>query len=164
MSQDTARGNKPDPKAEYADIIGLPHWEPNSRHPRMSAHDRAAQFSPFAALTGYDEMINEESRITDRQIELAEEQQGLLNKQLNRINEILTGGTRPELTITYFIPDPHKAGGRYDTVTAQVRRIDTIAEKLILLPKDNQDILETISFEHILSIQGYGIDSLDDSY
>lgn len=86
----------------------------------MSLHDRAAQFAPFAALSGYDEMVDEEARLTDRQIEPGEEQLNLLNQQLNIINNSTACGNRPELTITYFIPDEHKAGGRYASVTARV--------------------------------------------
>ncbi len=164
MLQGIIPGEKPNAQNEYADIINIPHWEPNSKHPRMSLHDRAAQFAPFAALSGYDEMVDEEMRLTDNQIEIAEGQLDLLNQKLNRIKEILAGGTRPILTLTYFVPDPRKSGGKYATVTAQIRRMDSTAEELILLPKGNPDIPETISFDKILSIQGSAVDDLDDSY
>ena len=161
-----ADGKLPDTKQnarnEYADIIDLPHWEPNSRHPRMSLHARAAQFAPFAALVGYDEMIDEETRLTDRQIESGEEELDKLNRKLNRINGIIAGGTRPEVTITYFEPDSKKAGGRYATVTTQVRRIDTAARKVILITRDRPDLPETILFDRILDIRGNQVGEWDD--
>ena len=162
-----ADGKPPDTKLnarnEYADIIDLPHWEPGSRHPRMSLHDRAAQFAPFAALVGYDEMIDEEARLTDRQIEPGEEQLNELNRKLSRINDAITGGIHPEVTITYFEPDNKKAGGRYATVTAQVRRIDTAARKVILITRDRPDLPETILFDRILGIRGKQITEPDGS-
>ena len=164
MAQGIQPGEKPNAREVYTDIIDLPHWEPNKKHPRMSLHDRAAQFAPFAALVGYDEMVDEEARLTDREIEPGEEQLNLLNRQLNRINEAISGGVRPELSITYFIPDPHKAGGRYATITARAKRVDITARKLILLPQGQPDFPETLHFDRILSLQGDLVDSLDDSY
>ena len=148
-------------QTDYADIIDLPPWEPGSRHPRMSLHDRAAQFAPFAALAGYEEMVDDEIRITDPQIELAEGRADLLNRQLNRMSEIIAGGGRPEVSVTYFIPDPRKAGGKYATASARVRRIDSAAGKVILLAGDDPDVPETIAFDRILSIQGEAVDGLD---
>lgn len=164
MSQGNQPNNKPNAREVYADIIDIPHWEPNRKHPRMSLHDRAAQFAPFAALSGYDEMVDEEARLTDRQIEPGEEQLNLLNQQLNIINNSTANGNRPELTITYFIPDEYKAGGRYATVTAKVKRIDTAARQMILMVQNQTDIPETISFDRILSLQGDLVDALSDIY
>ena len=154
MAQGIQPGEKTNARAIYADIIDLPHWEPGKKHPRMSLHDRAAQFAPFAALVGYDDMVDEEARLTDRQIEPGEEELNELNRKLNRINELISGGNRPEISITYFIPDPHKAGGRYATVTARIKRIDTTARKLFLLEQGQQDIPETIPLDHIIALQG----------
>ncbi len=164
MAQGIQPGEKPNAREVYADIIDIPHWEPNSKHPRMSLHDRAAQFAPFAALVGYDEMVDEEARLTDRQIEPGEEQLNLLNQQLNVINDATAGGNRPKVTIIYFIPDEHKAGGRYATATARVKRIDTVARKIILQTQNQPDTPETIPFDRILSLQGDLVDSQDDSY
>ncbi len=164
MAQGIQPGEKPNARNVYADIIDLPHWEPGSKHPRMSLHDRAAQFAPFAALVGYDEMVDEEARLTDRQIEPGEEQLNLLNQQLNVINDTIAGGNRPEVTITFFIPDEHKAGGRYATITARVKRIDTTARQVILITRDQPDIPETILFDRIISLQSNLVDSLDNSY
>ena len=161
-------GKLPDPnlngRDRYGDIIDLPHWEPGKKHPRMSLHDRAAQFAPFAALVGYDDMVDEEARLTDRQIEPGEEQLNLLDRKLNTISSAIAGGNRPEISITYFIPDERKAGGRYATVTARIKRIDTTARKLFLLEQGQQDIPETIPLDHIIALQGRLMDSLDDDY
>ena len=88
----------------------------------------------------------------------------LLNQQLNIINNSTANGNRPELTITYFIPDEHKAGGRYASVTARVKRIDTAARQMILMVQNQTDIPETISFDRIFSLQGDLVDTLSDIY
>ena len=95
----------------YNDIIDIPHWEP-LKHERMSLFERASQFSPFAALTGYDEMIDEEAREVDAQEELSDEDMEILNQQINRMAEMLENGETPEIIITYFVPDERKSGGK----------------------------------------------------
>ena len=124
-------GANPDPEVVYADIFHLPHHV-SDRHPQMSMHDRAAQFSPYAALTGYSDMVSEEARLADNKIELGEEDLELLNRRLIRIGKRLRSEERPEITATYFIPDPFKPGGRYETVTEKIRKIDTVEQKIIL--------------------------------
>ena len=119
-------GKDPDPREVYADIIGHPHWE-SPVHPPMSLYDRAAQFAPFAALTGYEDMIDEEARQADNKIELSEEELEGLNRELGQIDEEIRQGNPPVITVTYFIPDPLKAGGIYETVTEKVRRVDPAA-------------------------------------
>lgn len=105
----------------YEDIINLPHHVSKTRKP-MSRENRAAQFAPFAALTGYDTSVAEEARLTDKKIELSEEQLNDLNFKLGYLMDNIK--FELEVAITYFIPDDKKAGGRYDTVTGVVRRID----------------------------------------
>ncbi len=148
----------------YGDIIDIVHWEPNRKHPRMSLHDRAAQFAPFAALAGYDEMVEEEARLTDRQIELADGQKDQMDRIMNRITELLFSGIRPEVSITYFIPDEHKTGGRYASITARIRRIDPQARKIILDCGLQTDLPETIDIDRIIDITGDQIGSLDDEF
>ncbi len=148
----------------YADIIDLPHWEPNSRHPRMSLYKRAAQFAPFAALSGYDDMVNEEIRQTDRRIEPDEDQLNLLNRQLNLLRSATAGGDRPVISITFFVPDERKGGGRYVTVTARVKRIDTVHRKMFLLPHGQQETPEFIEFDKITALKGSVFDCLEDDW
>ncbi len=109
---------------KYDDIIDLPH--PTSQnHPRMSLYDRAAQFSPFAALTGHHAAITETGRLTDRRIELDESEITRVDAELQHLQELLPG--RPTVSITYFVPDERKHGGSYRTVTGEVKRIDAVA-------------------------------------
>ena len=108
---------------KYDDIIDLPH--PTSQnHPRMSLYDRAAQFSPFAALTGHSAAIAETGRLTDRRVELDEYEMARGDAELQRLQELLPGG--PTASITYFVPDERKNGGSYQTVTGEVKRIDAV--------------------------------------
>ena len=95
----------------------------------MSNMNRAAQFAPFAALTGYEESIEETARITDRRIELSEYEIEELNAKLNFIQEHIK--ERPEVTITYFQPDERKDGGAYITVTGRIRKIDEVNRVLV---------------------------------
>ena len=105
------------------DIIRLPHPD-SPRHPRMSLYDRAAQFSPFAALTGHSAAIAETGRLTDRRVELDEYEMARVDAELQRLQELLPGG--PTASITYFVPDERKNGGSYQTVTGEVKRIDAV--------------------------------------
>ena len=94
--------------------------------PPMPMSDRAAQFSSFSALNGYDEMIDEEAREVDTQEELSDEDMEILDQQINRMAEMLENGETPEIIITYFVPDERKSGGKYVTSKETVRRIDTV--------------------------------------
>lgn len=114
---------------DYTDIIHLPHPEPKN-HPRMPMEARAAQFAPFAALTGYDAVISETARLTDRQEVLDEEQQQLLNRQFLLLLEHIA--EHPTVTITYFVADEKKAGGSYQSVTGHVKRYDDYLQLLIM--------------------------------
>ena len=113
----------------YEDIIDFPHHTSIS-HPRMSAHDRAAQFSPFAALTGYSSAITETARLTNRRIELDEQIKADLNDKLSMIQGRLD--QLPEVAITYFQPDLIKSGGAYITALGCVKRIDQYKRTVIM--------------------------------
>lgn len=129
----------------YDDIINLPH--PTSpKHPRMSAIDRAAQFSPFAALTGYEAAIQETARLTDRRIELDESAKTVLDEKLRLLADAIE--TRPEASITYFLPDAKKAGGEYVTATGRMKKIDNY-ERVIVMMNGKK-----IPLEDILDIVG----------
>ena len=119
----------------YDDIINLPHYE-SKTHPRMSMHQRAAQFSPFAAVTGHDAAVKETERLTDKQIDLDERQKVELDEKLRIISEHL--GQNPEVKITYFEPDQKKDGGAYITVSGFIKKIDVYEKKIVL--QDGQKI------------------------
>ena len=114
---------------KYDDIIDLPHHVSATR-PRMSMIDRAAQFSPFAALTGYDAAIKETGRLTDERIELSEESRTVLDRKQQFLMDRLAD--RPEVSVTYFVPDERKTGGAYIAVTGQVKKVDAFERLLIL--------------------------------
>lgn len=115
---------------QYEDIIYLPHPVSKTR-PQMPMSDRAAQFSPFAALTGYDAAIRETARLTDKKLVLDEETCALLDRKQQYLCEIIA--EKPEITVTYFVPDERKDGGSYVTVTGKLRRIDLCARLLVLI-------------------------------
>lgn len=109
-------------KEDYSDIINLPHHE-SRNHPQMPMEARAAQFAPFAALTGYDAVIHETARLTDKQVELEEYDNDRLNRIFSELMDSLE--KHPMVTVSYFKPDEHKAGGAYMTVSGKLKKIDT---------------------------------------
>ena len=147
---------KPDPRIVYADIIDMPHHEPDPyNHPRMSLYKRAAQFAPFAALSGYDEMIKEEIRETEvsHKRELNEEEERELNQQLQRIMELTSTGEHPTVSITYYEADSRKAGGRYVEITDSVKRVDGVRRIIVLMTTEGPGrINRRINIDHICQI------------
>ena len=113
----------------YDEIMGLPHHVSKTR-PQMPLSDRAAQFAPFAALTGYDSAIKETGRLTDERIELDEEALTALNRKYQLLIEALDDA--PEVTIIYFQPDARKAGGQYVSATGTVKKVDTFGRRILL--------------------------------
>lgn len=138
----------------YDDIINLPHHVSASR-PRMSALDRAAQFSPFAALTGYDDAVKETARLTDERVELDESSKAALNERLLMIQGQLDD--QPQVSIIYFQPDDKKAGGTYITATGCVKKIDEYERTAVM--KDGTKI----SIDDIIKIDGDLFNSTDGS-
>lgn len=114
---------------KYDDIIRLPHHE-STRHPRMSALDRAAQFLPFAALTGHAAAVRETARLTDTRIELDEIRKEELDLHLQLLREQLS--QKPQVNITYYVPDARKDGGAYFTVTGIIQKIDENRHQVIM--------------------------------
>lgn len=125
------KSNEPDARVVYADIIRLPHWQSTKRTP-MSAYERAAQFSSFNALEGYEDMVGEEARVVDTQEELTETEMEILNQKINLIADVIEDGHHPILTFTYFLNDSMKQGGSYVTMTERVRKIDAVGKKIQL--------------------------------
>ena len=130
--------------SKYDDIIDLPHHV-SATHPRMPMIDRAAQFQPFRALTGYEGAVYETARLTDEKIELTEDEKAILDVRLQKLADEI--GSQPKVTLTYFQPDKKKAGGAYLTVTGQLKKIDDYEGALILMGG------ERILIEDILEIQ-----------
>ena len=127
---------------KYDDIIHLPHPD-SPKHPRMSLYDRAAQFSPFAALTGHGAAIAETGRLTDQRVELDEYEMARVNAELQRLQELLPG--RPTASITYFVPDERKDGGSYQTVTGEVKRINSVKGLIQMMGRRSIPIKDIIA-------------------
>lgn len=130
---------------KYDDIINLPHHVSKS-HPQMSLLNRAAQFSPFAALTGHEAAIQETARLTDSFIELEEDRKERLNEQLQMVMENLE--QKPECEITYFQPDEKKTGGSYVTVCGRIKKIDRLEHRIIFTDGT------ALPIKHLYSIGG----------
>ena len=114
--------------SKYEDILHLPHPEPK-KHQRMTLENRAAQFSPFAALTGHNEAIKETERLTDRKIELEEDAIADINRTLIWIKDNINNN--PEVVVTYFVPDYKKTGGKYVTSTVNIVKINELNNCII---------------------------------
>ena len=110
----------------YDDIINLPH-PTSAKHPRMSMADRAAQFSPFAALVGHGSAIRETARLTNRKIELTEDEKAILDEKLYLLLD-----TGEEAVFTYFLPDEKKDGGSYVTAAGSIKKLDQLEHRVIL--------------------------------
>lgn len=139
-------------KNDYSDIISHPHHVSKTR-PQMSELERAAQFSPFAALTGYDAAIKETGRLTDERIELGEETKAVLDMKQQYLSDIIAD--QPEITVTYLVPDEKKAGGAYVTVTGNLKRIEEYERMMILtngkkIPMDEIVDIESDLFRGII--------------
>ena len=113
----------------YTDILNLPH-PTSKKHPRMTRTARAAQFAPFAALTGYNEAVKETARLTNEQLELDDTEKAQLNEKLQLLRQHLP--RQLPITITFFIPDTKKAGGSYQTITGPVKKIQEYERRLIM--------------------------------
>ena len=127
----------------YEDIMTLPHYQ-STKRPHMTQLDRAAQFAPFAALSGYEGEIAEAGRLTDAQAELTEWAVEQVDEGLQAIRQKLA--SQPEVRLTYFVPDKRKSGGAYRTMTARVRKILELEQALLL----GDDII--VPFGQILSL------------
>ena len=123
----------------YDDIINLPH-PTSAKHPRMPLYDRAAQFSPFAALTGHGDAIQETARLTETRIELDEDTKAVLDLKQQILADKIDEW--PEVSVVWFRPDEKKDGGQYITTTGYLKKIDNIERVLRLadgttIPLDN---------------------------
>ena len=137
---------------KYNEIMGLPHHVSKNR-PQMPMSDRAAQFAPFAALTGYDAAIKETGRMTDERIELDEEALTALDMKYQLLMDALDD--EPEVTITYFQPDERKAGGKFVSAVGAVKKIDDFERRITM--RDGT----RIPMDDVLSIDGELFSSLE---
>lgn len=121
----------------YDDIINMPHHV-STKHPKLSMKQRAAQFAPFAALVGYGDAVNETSRFTEDRIELTSEEKSIINNKLKELQ------SNQKVTVTYFVPDLKKSGGKYVTIIGNVKKIDKHNQCLVLTNKKEIPLNEII--------------------
>ncbi len=131
-------------KKDYSDIINLPHHV-SKEHPQMSMRQRAAQFSPFAALVGYEDVVHEMERQTDPERELNEDEKAELDRRIGIVSAHLS--EHPVVTIEYFVPDKTKAGGEYVFKTGEVKKISP-AKRMVVVGG------EAIRMDRIVGIEG----------
>lgn len=133
---------------EYDDIIDLPHYK-SQKYPHMDLYDRAAQFSPFAALTGFEDAIEETGRITEERIELDENVKEALDAGFQALRKRLSykSSEKPLVTITYFQADVLKGGGAYITATSRVKKLDENSRRLIIEDGLSVDMDEVVGIE-----------------
>ena len=120
---------------KYDDMLQLPHHV-SAKHPQMNRQDRAAQFSPFAALVGLDVALQETARVTEQRITLDEYEQAALDAKLQQLRDALP--TRPRVTATYFVPDALKEGGAYHTTAGRAKKLTEENPRLVL--EDGEEI------------------------
>ena len=124
----------------YEDIVNIPRHI-SKVHPQATMADRAARFSPFAAISGYEDMVKEAARVTEERIDITDATKELLNEKMNMIIEFLD--EQPEVTITYFEPDKKQDGGAYVSITGTVKRIDEY-ERIVLMSNDKKIRIDEI--------------------
>ncbi len=130
---------------QYDDIINLEHHK-SKKHPPMSLYARSSQFAPFAALTGYEELVTETARETDEKIELDDEFKKILDEKIQILSEQIK--KHPQIKFTYFIPDSLKNGGSYVNIDGIVKKIDFYNQNILLEDKT------TIPINDIIDISG----------
>ena len=148
-----------DARKEYADIIDREHHVSKYRQP-MPRIARAAQFSPFAALTGYDDLVAESARLTDARIQLTEEEKVAVNDVLTW----MTANPASEATFTFFVPDKMKSGGSYETVTGRIKKHDALRRTILLESGEVipiEDICEVSCPEYERQRNGIGADYVE---
>lgn len=155
------KANEPKATEVYADIIDLPHWEPKKKL-RAGLLARAAQFSAFDALDGYEDMVDEEAREVGQMETLSEAEKEVLNQKLNLIADVIEDGYQPLLTFIYFINDASKPGGSYVSITERVRKIDAVGRKVQLCRKVglSKKYME-LDMDKIQNVHGELVDFID---
>lgn len=133
--------------SEYENILDLKHFEPSSKHPRMTLYKRSAQFAPFAALSGYSEQIDETKRLTTRKIELSDDKKEEINNNLS----VLLSNNNLIAKIIYFLKDKYKSGGKYISISGKIIKYDDIKRFIILENKQkiNIDNIVDLSIENL---------------
>lgn len=141
-----------DPKKIYADIFDMPRHQ-SQKHPHMSLYDRSAQFAPFAALTGYDDMVEEEARLTSEEKILTDSEKDVLSALLTDLSQELSEGKHPQVQVTFFVPDALKSGGEYTVHTGVLKNVDSYTRRLVFYAENGISDGFTIEIERIIRIR-----------
>ena len=150
-----------DPKVVYADILYHPHHRSEKRA-HMPLKDRAAQFSAYDALAGFFDMIDEEERITEEETELDENARELLNRKLQRIEELIEAGKMPKVSFTVYVPDERKTGGSYQEINESVRQIDMTRQCIVLNRREGRGgLYATLEIGRVMAIRGDAVDRFE---
>ena len=147
----------------YADIIHLPHHQSATR-PHMSLLNRAAQFSPYAALVGFDGVIAETGRLTDRKVELSETEKVVMDQKLTLISGLIQDGRHPMITVSFFVKDPLKEGGAYEEYSGPVRKIDPVARTIVFLAANGRSSGKTVPIDDIRELRADLVHDMDVYY
>lgn len=139
----------------YDDMIDLPHHV-STKHPQMSLYDRAAQFSAFKALTGYEDAVTEAARLAGQRIELDDATVSVLNAKVQILQDEMR--TRPEISVTYFVPDEKKDGGEYITMVGSVKRIDDVERTFTFTDG------KVIRIDDVITIESELFDGMEQGY
>ncbi len=137
---------------KYQDIINMPHHV-SKNHPQMSRYERSAQFAPFAALSGYEDIIKEEGRLTDNRIEINEEAKFILDRKMQILMNSID--KKPFISVTYFVPDERKSGGEYVSINEYIKKIDVLKQIVVT---ENGIVVPVIE---IVDMQGEIFNNLD---
>jgi hypothetical protein len=152
--------NERNAREVYADIIDLPHHK-STRHPHMSLYNRAAQFAPFAALTGYDAMVREEARLTQQRPEPSEEEQAELNRTLNLLRDLVAQGKAPLVRAEHFVPDQYKKGGSVEIVQGRLKRVDTVRRRLVFYAENGVSQGRHLALEDVCGLRALDGENAD---
>lgn len=133
--------------SDYNDIINLSHYR-SAKREHMSMHDRAAQFAPFAALTGFEAAITETGRLTDNCTELEEYGKMQLDRALQQLQKRIS--QQPHVSITYFVADSRKSGGSYISLQGQIKKIDFYHQVITMVDGNNIPLQDIIHIESSL--------------
>ncbi len=141
-----------DPKVVYADIFDLPRHV-SEKHPHMSLYDRSAQFAPFAALTGYEDMVEEEARLTTEEKSLTDSEKDILSAVLTGLAQDVSERNHPQLQVTFFVPDALKSGGEYVEYMGVLKSVDSYLRRLVFYAENGISDGKSIEIERIIKIR-----------
>lgn len=146
------KSKEADPKVVYADIFDLPRHV-SEKHPHMSLYDRSAQFAPFAALTGYEDMVEEEARVTTEEKSLTDSEKDILSAVLTGLAQEISEGKHPQVRVTFFVPDALKSGGEYTVHTGVLKNVDSYSRRLVFYAENGISDGKIIELEKITDIK-----------